>query len=113
MKKFLLLTIISIALGATVGLALTYFEGAKAAENCQYPNRPLVNGNCDNSDPAVPECTKAANEAECIANYTGPQPQPVDTRDDTQGHGKIDVQTKPEHDYDPAIYGPSCEGTGK
>lgn len=27
-------------------------------EQCQYPTRPLVNGQCDNSDPACPETIK-------------------------------------------------------
>lgn len=26
---------------------------------CQYPTRPLVDGHCDNSDPAVPEDIKS------------------------------------------------------
>lgn len=36
---------------------------------CQYPNRPLVNDLCDNSDPAVPECIKAPDEAACARDY--------------------------------------------
>lgn len=46
--------------------------------NCQYPDRwsNPVNG-CDNSDPAVPECIKAAyskeSEDACIAAYVAQQ----------------------------------------
>ena len=39
------------------------------AEQCQYPNRPLVDGHCDNSDPAVPECIKAPDEHACALQY--------------------------------------------
>ena len=43
--------------------------------NCQYPERWTNPPNgCDNSDPAVPECIKAAysqeSEAACIAEYS-------------------------------------------
>lgn len=62
--------------------------------NCQYPERWTNPANgCDNSDPAVPECIKAAysqeSEAACIAEYVkqyeqqdqpaaAPTPAPVD-----------------------------------
>lgn len=31
---------------------------AAIPEDCQYPQRPLVNGNCDNSDPCDPTTLK-------------------------------------------------------
>jgi hypothetical protein len=57
---------------------------AVTPDQCQYPNRPLVNGKCDNSDPAVPECIKAPDEAECARNYnkpveSAPAPSPAPT----------------------------------
>lgn len=73
-----------------VNLALpaqTRTQPASAAfdhSTCQYPDRwTNPPDSCDNSDPAVPECIKAAStqqsEADCIAYYAAqhPQPQPV------------------------------------
>ena len=68
-------------------------EAGAAAEpydhsNCQYPYRWTNPADgCDNSDPAVPECIKAAysreSEDACIAKfveqYKEQQPKPVDT----------------------------------
>lgn len=54
--------------------------------NCQYPDRwSNPADGCDNSDPAVPECIKAAysqeSEQSCIAEYikknTQPEPEPT------------------------------------
>jgi hypothetical protein len=36
--------------------------GNENNQQCQYPSRPLVNGECDNSDPALPEPTPVTNE---------------------------------------------------
>lgn len=56
--------------------------------NCQYPYRWTNPADgCDNSDPAVPECIKAAysreSEDACIAKfveqYKDQQPKPVET----------------------------------
>lgn len=39
--------------------------------NCQYPGRTSnPPGGCDNSDPAVPECVLAPDEAACIKAFT-------------------------------------------
>lgn len=70
--------------------------------NCQYPDRWTnpVDG-CDNSDPAVPECIKAASSKEsedaCIAYYSAhnpyqppvvEQPKPAQTTEAAQCGGK-------------------------
>lgn len=54
--------------------------------NCQYPDRwSNPADGCDNSDPAVPECIKAAftqeSEQACIAEFVKQhtQPEPVST----------------------------------
>lgn len=54
--------------------------------NCQYPDRwSNPADGCDNSDPAVPECIKAAysqeSEQDCIAEYVKQhtQPEPATT----------------------------------
>ena len=97
MKKalpFVVTAVISVLVTAgSIALYPTNTEQTKAAqpqafshENCQYPERWTnpVDG-CDNSDPAVPECIKAAysqeSEKACIdafvAQYNQQNPQPV------------------------------------
>lgn len=75
-KKLAIVAILTVVLSGAVVFGQNLPDKAEAVtqDQCQYPNRPLVNGNCDNSDPAVPECIKAENEAECAKNYTAPKP---------------------------------------
>lgn len=62
MKKILIVPLVIISLAAGYFIA-TYEPLAKAAliegneshVECQYPTRPLVNGRCDNNEPAVVE----------------------------------------------------------
>lgn len=68
------LLVVYVAVFALIFAALHYATrldqpSAIKAEQCQYPNRPLVNGHCDNSDPAVPECIKAPDEKACAQEY--------------------------------------------
>ena len=74
---------------ATIDNHEKYYAPAADHSNCQYPERWTnpVNG-CDNSDPAVPECIRAANtqesEAACIAAFVqqheaAAQPVPTTT----------------------------------
>lgn len=37
---------------------------------CQYPTRPLINGECDNSDPCDPTLIRF-NGGQCITNVKG------------------------------------------
>ncbi|HRJ06890.1 MAG TPA: hypothetical protein PK911_05085 [Candidatus Saccharibacteria bacterium] len=85
---------LAILVGLIVGLAAASLlppqsrtQPASAAtafshEDCQYPNRwsNPVDG-CDNSDPAVPECTKVWDtqkaEQDCIAAFVKAHDAPI------------------------------------
>jgi len=80
MKKILIIPLVVVSLVAGYFVAV-YEPSAKAAliegnenhQECQYPSRPYVNGNCDNSDPAIVE----TNPVEEPVTTPEPTPTPV------------------------------------
>jgi hypothetical protein len=83
--------VVMVVLAAAAAIALFFWldrtSGVSAAaekpfdhSNCQYPGRwSNPPGGCDNSDPAVPECIKAATtesaEKACIDRYVAAHEQ--------------------------------------
>lgn len=73
----------SLIIGLVIGGA-TLRTGTTQTQQCQYPERPLVNGECDNSDPCDPSTTKdPVLHGDCADKpkpTPQPEPQPVVTK---------------------------------
>lgn len=62
MKKTIIIT--------SLVLSLVSYGTAHSQSNCEYPNRPLINNQCDNSDPCDPTTIKEDTGGSCT-------PEPV------------------------------------
>ena len=82
--KYLIAIIIAVSVGVVVPTNTSNKTSAEAPQ-CQYPTRPLKDGNCDNSDPCDPTTLKdpvlhgdcAPQPAPVSPPVTQPTPQPV------------------------------------